>query len=139
MYKGPRLVKWIENVFLYMDIAAFITQDSGGGLMAQPKLAEIGTYTALAGMAISCVNFVTFVGVILYLHVNIRRESVHVYNRGIQRLLWSYMSTSSALPSDQSIALLSSVSDLPKPPLISPVFHDGNNGVYYVTAGDILG
>jgi hypothetical protein len=49
------------------------------------------------------------------------------------------MSTSSALSSDQSIALLSSVNDLPKPLLISPVFHDGNNDVYYVTAGDVLG
>jgi hypothetical protein len=39
-------------------------------------MADIGTYTVLAGMAISYINFMTFAGVILYLRVNIRRESL---------------------------------------------------------------
>lgn len=86
VYKGQKVVKWVENVFLYMDIAAFMTQASGGSLMAQPKVADVGIWIALAGMAISCANFVAFAVAICYMHVNVSRQSGQFYNTGIQKL-----------------------------------------------------
>jgi FtsH-binding integral membrane protein len=95
-------------------------------------------HTLRLPVAISCINFMTFAGVILYLRVDIRRESVQVHNTDIQRLFVVLYVNIICLIVRSIYRLVAFVSDLPKPPLISPVFHDGNNGVYYVTAGGVL-
>lgn len=71
----PKIVRWI---FLVADIISFFIQVSGGGLTANsdPNMAKMGARILLAGLAIVLVVFVFFLFMLIYLHREIRNQSL---------------------------------------------------------------
>ncbi|KAJ2964755.1 hypothetical protein NQZ79_g274 [Umbelopsis isabellina] len=83
---GRKAVKVIENAFLYLDIIAFFTQAAGSGMLAIQRMANTGNKIAIAGMAISCLNFLVFASVIVIIHRATVRESPDVYRMHVRPL-----------------------------------------------------
>jgi hypothetical protein len=81
---GKRAVKTIENAFLYLDIIAFFTQAAGSGMLAMQSMAVIGNKIAIAGMAISCANFLVFAGTINFIHRATMRENPEYYRSNLR-------------------------------------------------------
>jgi hypothetical protein len=81
---GKRAIKTIENAFLYLDILAFLTQASGSGLLAIQSMANTGNKIAIAGMAISCCNFLVFAGTIYMIHRAVIRETPEFYQSNLR-------------------------------------------------------
>ncbi|GAB5593895.1 hypothetical protein Unana1_08795 [Umbelopsis nana] len=81
---GKKLIRTIENAFLYLDILAFFTQAAGSGMLVIQSMANTGNKIAIAGMAISVANFVIFAGAIFYIHQATRRESPEYYNANLR-------------------------------------------------------
>ncbi|KAH8555115.1 RTA-like protein [Umbelopsis sp. PMI_123] len=81
---GKRAIKTIENAFLYLDILAFLTQASGSGLLAIQSMANTGNKIAIAGMAISCCNFLVFAGTIYMIHRAVIREAPEFYQSNLR-------------------------------------------------------
>ncbi|KAG2183186.1 hypothetical protein INT43_006181 [Umbelopsis isabellina] len=86
---GRRAVKLIENAFLYLDIIAFFTQAAGSGMLAIQSMANTGNKIAIAGMAISCLNFLVFATVIAVIHKATIRESPDVYRMHVKPLFFA--------------------------------------------------
>ncbi|KAF7724199.1 hypothetical protein EC973_001218 [Apophysomyces ossiformis] len=59
----PRI---IEKAFLYMDIFCFLVQGGGGGMLAVPSIADIGTKITTAGLVLALISFSTFATVTAY-------------------------------------------------------------------------
>jgi hypothetical protein len=83
---GRKAIKIIENAFLYLDIIAFFTQAAGSGMLAIQSMANTGNKIAIAGMAISCVNFLVFASVIVFIHRATARESPDIYRTHVRPL-----------------------------------------------------
>jgi hypothetical protein len=81
---GNKLIRTIENAFLYLDILAFFTQAAGSGMLVIQSMANTGNKIAIAGMAISVANFVIFACAIFYIHQATRRESPEYYNANLR-------------------------------------------------------
>lgn len=86
---GRRTVKIIENAFLYLDIIAFFTQAAGSGMLAIQSMANTGNKIAIAGMAISCANFLVFATVIVIIHRATIRESPDIYRMHVRPLFFA--------------------------------------------------
>lgn len=81
---GKRAIKMIESAFLYLDILAFFTQAAGSGMLVSQGLANTGNKIAIAGMAISCANFVIFAGAIIVIHRATVREAPQFYKSNLR-------------------------------------------------------
>ncbi|KAI8582338.1 hypothetical protein K450DRAFT_228518 [Umbelopsis ramanniana AG] len=81
---GKKAIKIIESAFLYLDILAFFTQAAGSGMLVSQGLANTGNKIAIAGMAISCVNFVIFAGTIAVIHRAALREAPVFYKSNLR-------------------------------------------------------
>lgn len=58
---SPIRFNWITKIFVYCDIATFLIQGSGAGMMSQSSLSNTGQYIVLAGLVLQIVTFVIFV------------------------------------------------------------------------------